>query len=132
MITLRVEEFERDGKAMVALPMADWMVVEDALEDLMLTRAYDEAMATNKGPGIPVEIVMLLLDGTHPLKAYRDLRNLTQTELANMVGVKQPAIARIESRERAGRPALLAKLAVALDMPLETLIDFGGDYTPTP
>ncbi len=90
----------------------------------MLTRAYDEAMATNKGPSIPVEIVMLLLGGTHPLKAYRDRRNFIQTELADVIGVKQPAIARIKSRERAGRPALLAKLAVALYMPLEALMDF--------
>lgn len=131
MIRLRVEEFERDGEAMVAIPMADWLVVEDALEDLMLVRAYDEAMAANQDPGIPIDTLKVIFSGTHPLKAYRDLRNLTQTELATMVGVQQPAIARIESRERAGRPALLAKLAAVLDMPLETLIDFGVDYKPT-
>ena len=68
---------------------------------------------------------MQIIDGIHPLKAYRDLRALTQAELAVLVGVQQPAIARIESRERAGRPALLSKLAAALEMPLDTLMDFG-------
>jgi DNA-binding XRE family transcriptional regulator len=127
-----IEHFERNGTQMIAMPLADWEAVEERLEDEYLSRIANEWLDGPREPGIPVEIVMLLLDGTHPLKAYRDLRNLTQTELADMVGVKQPAIARIENRERAGRPALLAKLAVALDMPLETLIDFGGDYTPTP
>ena len=122
---LNIEEFERDGIAMVALPMVDWLRIEDELEDIMLVRAYDEAMATNKGPGIPFDTAMQIIDGIHPLKAYRDLRGLTQAELAALVGVQQPAIARIESRERAGRPALLSKLASALEMPLETLMDFG-------
>jgi transcriptional regulator with XRE-family HTH domain len=45
--------------------------------------------------------------------------------LAEKVGVQQPAIAQIENRKRTGRPALLAKLAAALEMPLETLMDFG-------
>lgn len=127
----RIEHFVREGTQMVTMPLVDWEAVEERLEDEYLSRIASKWLDGPREPGIPVEIVMLLLDGIHPLKAYRDLRNLTQTELASMVGVKQPAIARIESRERAGRPALLAKLAVALDMPLETLIDFGGNYTPT-
>jgi DNA-binding XRE family transcriptional regulator len=125
MLQIKVEEFERDGTTMVAMPMADWLRIEEELEDVLLTRAYDEAMASNKGPSIPMHLAMLIIDGTHPLKVYREHRSLSQAELGALVGVQQPAIARIESRERTGRPALLAKLAAALEMPLETLMDFG-------
>jgi DNA-binding XRE family transcriptional regulator len=124
MLQIKVEEFERDGTTMVAMPMADWLRIEDELEDVWLVRVFDEAMASNKGPSIPMHLAMLIIDGAHPLKVFREHRNLSQAELGALVGVQQPAIARIESRERTGRPALLAKLATALEMPLETLMDF--------
>jgi DNA-binding XRE family transcriptional regulator len=126
----RIEAFERDGVAMIAMSRADWNRIEDELEDAMLSKLADEARATDSGPGIPAILATLILDGVHPLKAYREYRGLTQAELAKAVDVQQPAIARLEKRERAGRPALLAKLALILDMPLETLIDFGGLSEP--
>jgi DNA-binding XRE family transcriptional regulator len=121
----RIEHFERDGMAMVAMPLADWEALEEKLEDDYLSRIANEWFETPRGPSIPMHLAMMIIDGAHPLKVFRDHRNLSQSELGALVGVQQPAIAQIENRKRTGRPALLAKLAAALEMPLETLMDFG-------
>jgi DNA-binding XRE family transcriptional regulator len=121
----RIEHFERDGMAMVAMPLADWEALEEKLEDDYLSRIANEWREGPREVGIPFALATLIIDGEHPLKVYREHHGLSQAQLAEKVGVQQPAIAQIENRKRTGRPALLAKLAAALEMPLETLMDFG-------
>ena len=119
----QIEHFEREGTQMVSMPLADWETIEEALEDEHLSRIANDWLSATREPGIPIDLARLIIGGLHPLRVYREHRGLSQAELAEKVGVRQPAIAQIEGRNRIGRPALLAKLAAALDMPLETLMD---------
>ena len=48
--------------------------------------------------------------------AYRAEHKLTQTELARMLGMRQPHIARLEAGEHEPSLATLARLARVLDM----------------
>jgi len=43
------------------------------------------------------------MDATHPLKQYRESRNLTLEELAKQIGVPAPTISRWENYKRAPR-----------------------------
>ena len=52
------------------------------------------------------------------VKALRERKRLTQTELAELAGTKQPAIARLESGRVVPRIDLLEKIARALGMRL--------------
>ena len=119
----QIEHFEREGTKMVSMPLADWEAIEEALEDEHLSRIANEWLSAPREPGIPINLALPIIGGLHPLKVYREHRGLSQAELAEKVGVRQPAIAQIEGRNRIGRPALLTKLAATLDMPLETLMD---------
>lgn len=56
---------------------------------------------------------------------YRAAHNLTQTALARQLGVRQPAIARLEAGEHGPSLATLARLSRGLGM------DFSIDITPT-
>ena len=119
----QIEHFEREGTQMVSMPLADWETIEEALENEHLSRIANDWLSATCEPGIPIDLARLIIGGLHPLRVYREHRGLSQAELAEKVGVRQPAIAQIEGRNRIGRPALLAKLAAALDMLLETLMD---------
>jgi transcriptional regulator with XRE-family HTH domain len=59
---------------------------------------------------------------TSPLQAARRAASLTQHELAERAGVSRAWLSCIEKAPVLASPALLARLAVTLGVPLETLI----------
>ena len=59
------------------------------------------------------------LEPGYQIARLRIARGLTQTQLAEMVGTKQPSIARLEKGETSPDLAFLKKLALALDARIE-------------
>lgn len=57
------------------------------------------------------------------LRQAREARSLSQAQLAELVGTKQPAIARLESGRVTPRIDLLQKIARALNMKLVIRLD---------
>lgn len=72
---------------------------------------------------IPIEVVRAKLDGAHPLRAWRDHRGWTEDVLARKAGVGRDVIVQIETRRDKGSVAPLHRLAHALQIPLESLVD---------
>jgi DNA-binding XRE family transcriptional regulator len=58
-----------------------------------------------------------------PLAFWRRLRRLTQVELAAKVDITQPYLAQIEAGTRAGTIGLLARLAKALRLRIDDLVE---------
>lgn len=71
----------------------------------------------------PNEVVKANVRGESLIKAWREYFNLTQAELAAKAGMKQSALARLESSKKSPRKATLSKLADALGISVEQLID---------
>jgi DNA-binding XRE family transcriptional regulator len=70
---------------------------------------------------IPHEVVQAtVLDNATPVKAWREHLRLTQLEVANRLGITQPAYAKQESSRRL-RPKTLEKIAAALGLAMEQL-----------
>jgi len=61
--------------------------------------------------------------GENLIKAWREYFGLTQQELARRAGMKQPALARLESSDTSPRTSTLKKLADAMNITFEQLID---------
>lgn len=59
-------------------------------------------------------VVSAILAGTHPLKALREHRGLTQAELAKACATSAVYISQIERGERRAGRKLLAKLSTTL------------------
>lgn len=76
---------------------------------------YDEYMATRAAERdlIPHDVVSRTVDGATPVRAWREHLGLTQTEVAERLGISQPAYAQQENSERL-RKASREKIAVAL------------------
>jgi DNA-binding XRE family transcriptional regulator len=71
---------------------------------------------------VPLQVIKARLDGAHPLKAWREYRGITQTELASRSAVARDLIAQIETHKKQGSVTTLDRLARALSIPIEALI----------
>jgi DNA-binding XRE family transcriptional regulator len=136
----------RDGEPdEVILSYADWRRIvaqfgeaggadpdEDAddIAAVAAARAADAGfaarVATERGAPVetivPLQVVKAKLDGAHPLKAWREYRGITQSELASRSGVARDLVAKIETRKRQGSVMTLERLGRALSIPIEALI----------
>lgn len=96
-----------------------------AAEDLADIRAYDRATAALESGDdelIPAGYAERLLSGESPLRVYRELRGMTQVQLAEAADVNRVQIANIEAGKGAGSVATVKRLADALGVVIDDLV----------
>ena len=71
----------------------------------------------------PNEVVKANVRGDSIIKAWREYFKLTQAELAAKAGMKQSALARLETSSATPRKSTLVKLAEAMGLSVEQLIE---------
>lgn len=95
---------DANGKpAFVVIPYADYVV----------NHAEEHAL-------IPHEVISRTVDGATPVRAWREYLGLTQTEVAQRLGVSQSAYAQQENSQRL-RKLTRGKIASALGIRQEQL-----------
>ena len=72
---------------------------------------------------IPSQVVYALLDGENPIRVWREFRALTQQQLAGKAGISKPYLSQLESGKRRGTTEVLKRIAEALDVSLEDLVE---------
>jgi DNA-binding XRE family transcriptional regulator len=104
------------GKAaFVVIPIDEWRRIEATLED-RIDAAAARAFQKNPSETFPDAVVAAILDGCHPIKAFREHRGMTQAELATAVGSSSVYISQLERGERRAGRKLRVKLADALNV----------------
>lgn len=91
--------------------------------DLAAAREVQDALARGEERLIPSAIADRLIDGESPLRVWRNARRLTQAVLAKKAGISQAMISGIERGARTGDVQTLKRLAEALDLKVDDLID---------
>ena len=115
------------GEELVVLPRAEYEAlvnhVDHAAEDAEDVAIYDarKAELAAGGVALPAEVSAAILRGESRLKAIRNWRGETQLHLNFKTGIGQGYLSDLENGRRAGTPETVAKLAQALDVPLEWL-----------
>ena len=127
----------------VVLARADWDRITEILENPELAEDADDLAAIEEVTAedaafaariekergapveitIPVEVIEAKLDGAHPIKAWREYRGWTQSYLSAKSGVGRDLIAQIETRRKNGSIETFDRLARALGVPIESLIE---------
>jgi DNA-binding XRE family transcriptional regulator len=112
------------GEELVVIPRADYEALlhaaEEALEDAADVAIYDERKAGLKTEkALPADVTMEILRGSSRLKALRNWRKLTQSELASAIGVSQGFLSDLESNRRKPSAQTSTMLARTLDIPSE-------------
>ncbi len=113
-----------NGEEMVVLPRAEYEALlasadheaEDA-DDIAIYDARKAELA--KGGVLPPEVSAAILRGDSRLKAIRKWRDETQLHLEFKTGIGQGYLSDLESGRRTGTPETLAKIAKALNVPIE-------------
>jgi DNA-binding XRE family transcriptional regulator len=104
---------------------------EDDIAAVAGVRAEDQTFAAlveaQRGSSveatIPLDVIKAKLAGAQPVRAWRDHRDWTQTYLAFKSGVGRDLIAQIETRKKDGSVETLERLARALGVPMEALLE---------
>jgi DNA-binding XRE family transcriptional regulator len=115
------------GEELVVLPRVEYEALlvraghdfEDA-DDVAIYDARKAELAAG-GDILPPEISAALLRGDNRLKAIRNWRDETQLHLSSKTGLGQGYLSDLESGRRTGTPDTIAKLAKALNVPVEWL-----------
>ena len=101
---------------------ADTANPED-LEGASEALAAAAALTAGREERIPAEFAERIIDGENPLRVYREFRGLTQLALAEKSGVGRSYIADIERGTRDGTVSAYRKLADALGVLIDDLVD---------
>ena len=115
------------GEELVVLPRAEYEALLDradhAAEDVDDVAIYDARKAELAAGGVvlPPEVSAAILRGESRLKAIRNWRGRTQLYLNSKTGIGQGYLSDLESGRRTGTPETIAKLAQALNVPVEWL-----------
>lgn len=89
-------------------------------EDAAIYDARKAALAAGESI-LPAEVGAAVLRGESRLKAIRNWRDVTQLHLSARTGLGQGYLSDLESGRRAGTAETVAKLAEALNVPLDWL-----------
>lgn len=105
----------------------DYQIIKQDGKPAFAVMPYDDFIALLNRQGedvyLPDEIVrMYIMEGTSLLRAWREYKGFTQTQVAEKLGVSQPAMAQMERPEANLRKKTLKKLADVLGITVEQLI----------
>ena len=99
--------------------LGDDLDAREEAEDIAALRA---AMAEDD-EDLPEPFVARLIDGEHPIRVWRRYRGLTQTVLAERLGIKPAYLSQIETRKRIGALDLYKRISKALEVHIDDLVD---------
>lgn len=97
----------------------------ETLEDFLENRWAEEVIA-NHDPNeewFPAWVVDAILEGENPIPVYRKFRDLSQADLAKACDTSAAYISQLETGNRKPGANMLLKLAKALGVDAEDLVD---------
>jgi DNA-binding XRE family transcriptional regulator len=119
---IKPQIIECEGKPEYAvIPIAEWRRIEALLEELEDIRDLDAAQAKPDRRMIPFEVTSAILDGISPIRAWREHRGLSLTDLARAAGLTNTQLVEIEDGTRTPTPAARRRLAKTLRAKIEDL-----------
>lgn len=123
---MNVQIIEKNGKPEWAvIPYSEYQKLHEALEDAEDIKDIEESLkAVQEGReiAIPGEVTFAILDGTSPIRAWREYKNIKMAELANRVGISSAYISQIENGKRNPTIDTLKAIARELSVEVEALI----------
>ncbi len=113
----------RTAADLVVLPRDEYEDIARRAEDAEDVAVLRAAAADPAGQDyLPSEAVARMVAGEHPVRVWREHRDLTARRLAAMAGVNVAYLSQIETRKKPGSVKALKALAAALGVDLDDLV----------
>ena len=109
----------------VTIPKAEYdrlCALDEDFADIRAALAVEARITSGEDEVIPAGTVDRLIDGEPPLRVWRELRSLTQADLARASGVNRTQVVEIEAGRSTGSVHTLRKLADALGVTVDDII----------
>ncbi len=123
---MNAQIIEKNGKPEWAvIPYGEFIKIQEILEDAEDIKDIEEnlkAIEENREIIIPGEVTFAIIDGTHPIRAWREYKNMRINELAKKIGISGSYLSQIENGKRNPTIKTLKNIASALDIEPEMLI----------
>lgn len=104
----------------VTIPRVEYDAMRARLEDL------DDIIAghaAKTGVTLPQAFAMRIIGGEHPVRVWREYRGLSSAALAEVSEVSKAYLSEIETRKKPGSVDAYKRLAEALSVPVDALLD---------
>ena len=123
---MNVQIIKKNGKPEWAvIPYREYIKIQelmDDIEDRKDIEKYVQAMESGEEQNIPGEVTFAILEGVHPIRAWREYRQITIRELAKRAGITSSYLSQIETGKRNPTIDTLKSIAEALGIDVEVLI----------
>lgn len=123
---MNIQIIEKNGKPEWAvIPFSEYKKLQEALEDAEDLKDIEtnlKAIQDGAEIAIPGEVTFAILDGTNPIRAWREYKHIKMSELAKNVGISSAYLSQIENNKRNPTIDTLKNIAKELDIDIETLI----------
>lgn len=123
---MSVQIIEKNGKPEWAvIPFGEYKKLQEALEDAEDVKEIEtnlKAIQEGKEITVPGEVTFAILDGTTPIRAWREYKHIKMNELAKKVGISSAYLSQIENGKRNPTVDTLKAIARELAIDIESLI----------
>ncbi|WP_461834116.1 helix-turn-helix domain-containing protein [Desulfothermus sp.] len=123
---MNVQIIEKNGKPEWAvIPYKEYIKIQelmDDIEDRKDIEKYVQAIESGEEQNIPGEVTFAILEGIHPIRAWREYKQITVRELAKQAGITSSYLSQIETGKRNPSIETLKSIAEALGIDVEILI----------
>jgi predicted transcriptional regulator len=123
---MSVQIIEKNGKPEWAIiPFKEYQKLQEALEDAEDIRDIErslKAIQEGKEITVPGDITFAILEGTSPIRAWREYKNIKMNELSKKAGISPAYLSQIENNKRNPTIDTLKAIARELDIDIDMLI----------
>jgi DNA-binding XRE family transcriptional regulator len=123
---MSVQIIEKNGKPEWAIiPFKEYLKLQDALEDAEDIRDIErsvKAIQDGEEVTIPGEVTFAIVEGTNPIRAWREYKKIKMNELSKKAGISPAYLSQIENDKRNPTIDTLKTIARELDIDIDMLI----------
>ena len=123
---MNAQIIEKNGKPEWAIiPYGEFIKIQELIEDAEDIKDIEvnlKAIEENREIVVPGEVTFAIVDGTHPIRAWREYNNMRINELAKRVGISGSYLSQIENGKRNPTIETLKAIANSLNIEPEMLI----------
>ena len=123
---MNTQIIEKNGQPEWAvIPYREFIKIQEILDDAEDINDLEEnlrAIAEKQEIIIPGEVTFAIIDGTHPIRAWRKYKKINIKELAKTVGISGSYLSQIETGKKNLTIETLKDIAKAVEIDVEMLI----------
>ncbi|MCF7827149.1 MAG: helix-turn-helix transcriptional regulator [Candidatus Marinimicrobia bacterium] len=119
---MNAQIIERNGKPEWAvIPYEEFLKFQELIEDAEDIKDIETSFASQES-AVPGEVTFAIIDGVHPIRAWREYKKIKINELAKRIEMSGAYLSQIETGKRNPTIETLRLIARALELDIDLLI----------